>query len=1162
MPTDPLLVQAVLALASVDDGAVTQDGVGFNGSDTKFGNAIAKVPAEAWQPEVQREVWEMLAKYKTQLASVGIDYSAITEPKASNKLRGVRCVDVRNGAVLVFLPWGDSAYPKVALGAFWNSPVKGWQVSVAKYGSVLQWAERNKIPVTDRAKAILSSAPTPDKKEWAGSAVLEKGEIVIKFDYNPIILDAVRTIQGRRWNATDKTWVIPKTSVTLLRRIAEEHQIFMSLDVQRLPDVEVITTPTIAVHGRNFALSFNYDSEMISQVRQMPGSVWSPPIRAWLVPIESSDEVLKFAEQHKARLSEEAKELLHEAEGVQAVIDASQAKDAQIWVNGLGNDTFQPFPFQRAGIAYAMRSMGYEHHEGNWTQTEPTTGGVLIGDEMGLGKGNVHGTKVLTPKGWTNIENLAVGDTVIGSNGRATTITGVFPRGVIPTYRVSFNDGSETIVDGEHLWAVQSVQNGHRNPDKWLVKETKDLANQLIDGAGNLKWRIPLVQPVEFEGQNEPLPIDPYLLGLLLGDGAIGGAKVHISSADSFIVQEVSKRIPSTLSVKHLGNYDYAIISQHAGSPNVLRRTLDAMGLRQKSGSKFIPEKYLRSSAQDRLALLRGLMDTDGHAGAEGTNEYVSISKDLADGVAELVLSLGGVVRRNTKQPTKNGEPYGELAYRVNIKLMDCPFLLPRKVEAWKKPTKYTPSRNIKSIEPMGDAPVTCISVDAPDHLYVIEHYLVTHNTVQGIGVLQAAQAFPAVVVCPASLKLNWEREINRWIPHARVKVISGTTGNTPDADVYVVNYDILTHWVEKLPPLKGIVLDESHYIKNGSAQRSKACVKLSDKVVEGGVRVCLSGTAIVNTPTEIITQLRVINRLDEFGGATAFRGTYGRANAKSLASLNRKLRSSCYVRRRKAEVLTELPPKIWSTVLVEGDPTIMKEYKKAEADIIKYLAQLALELARESGATDKEAQNEAWRKAMRARGAEQLVSITTLKQLAAKAKMKSAQEWIDNFLEQDKKLVVFGWHRDVVDMVADKFSNGVKIQGGLTGDKRQQAVDLFQNSDDQKVIACNIKAAGVGLTLTAASDVLFLEQGWTPSDMEQGADRCHRIGQKDSVTAWLMLTANTIDEDIAMLIDHKRSIVNRAIDGSLDDEEEVNSMIGDLIVSLAERGMETLREE
>jgi len=815
MSPDPTLVRAVQTLAGVCDGAHSQDGVGFNGPDSKFGKALGELPVEAWTDALAREAWELIAKYRGQLSKVGINYDSIPEPQRVQGSKGVRVVDVRNGKVMVFIPYGDTAYPKQALSATWNRDVRGWQVAVLKYGSVISWAERNSIPVTDRARAILSSAPKPDRPDYTGTATLEHGEIVLKFDYNPQLVDAVRAIPGRHWNAHDRVWILPAKTVSLVRQLANDYHLFLTAEVTRLPDHEVTTAPTVAVKGKMFALSFTYDAELLSQVRQMPGAAWSPKDRVWLVPIESVDEVQKFIANSKAVTSPEVARLITEASVVQDVIDASAAHDAEITIAGFGNDRFQLFPFQRAGVAYAMRQMGFTSEgDGFWQQTTPSKGGVLIGDEMGLGK------------------------------------------------------------------------------------------------------------------------------------------------------------------------------------------------------------------------------------------------------------------------------------------------------------------------------------------------------TSQGLGVLKATNSFPAVIVCPASLKLNWKREAEQWIPGIQVKVLSGTTGNLPDADIYVINYDILTYWTDKFTSIKGLVLDESHYIKNGSAQRSKACIRMADKVAEGGVRVCLSGTPIVNQPLEIMTQLRVINRLDEFGGASAFRSTYGRASAKSLSSLNRKLRSTCYVRRRKTDVLTELPPKRWAHLVVEGDPVVMKEYKKAEADIIKYLTDLALKLAMEAGADSEEAKREAWQRAIRARAAENLVAITTLKQLAAKAKMKVAKSWIDDFLQNDKKLVVFGWHREIVNMVADNFSNGVKIQGGLTSEKRQEAVDLFQNSDEQKVIACNIKAAGVGLTLTAASDVLFLEQGWTPSDMEQGADRCHRIGQTDSVTAWLMLTAETIDEDIAALIDHKRSIVDKAIDGSDSDDDEETSIVGDLLVGLAERGM------
>ena len=814
MSVDPLLVKAVVAVAKNCDGANSQDGLGFNGTDTKFGKSLASTPSEAWSEAVQRQAWEMMQKYKGQILSAGIEFSEIEEPKETKAPKGIRCVDVREGKVLVFLPYGDPVYPKAGVNASWNRDLRGWLIPVNKHGMVLDWAKRNDIPVTDRAKAILTEAQLFATPTYGGQVIMIRGDMVVAFEYNPSLVDAIRTIPGRKYNAETKEWHIPTHSVTPLRKVAEQFNLFMSKDIERLPDIEISTEPTISVVDKSFAISFNYDAQLISEVRQMPGADWSAVKHAWLVPIESVEEVLAFAKTHSAKTTLEVEDLVTESESVREIVESSQAKDAQITVKGLNGEML---PFQRAGVAYAMKAMGWEYQNEDWVRTSNPVGGVLIGDEMGLGK------------------------------------------------------------------------------------------------------------------------------------------------------------------------------------------------------------------------------------------------------------------------------------------------------------------------------------------------------TIQGLAVLQATKAFPAVIVCPASLKLNWKRELEKWIPNIKVKVLSGTSGVMPDADVYVINYDILSHWVEKFVSIKALVLDESHYVKNGQAQRSKASIRLSDKVDEGGVLLCLSGTPVVNVPLELLTQLRVIHRLEEFGGATVFRRQYGHSGRRALSTLNRKLRASCYVRRRKAEVLTELPPKRWSEVVVEGDPAIMREYKKAEADIIKYLTELAMKLAQDSGATTEEARNEAWKKALRARAAENLVAIATLKQLAAKAKMKVAGQWIEDFLSNDKKLVVFGWHRDVVDEIAVKFSNGIKIQGGITSERRQEAVDLFQNSDEQKVIACNIKAAGVGLTLTAASDVLFLEQGWTPSDMEQGADRCHRIGQTDSVTAWLMLTANTIDEDIAMLIHNKRAVVDKVIDGMTEDEQEESVAI-ELMMALAQRGIENAR--
>lgn len=425
-------------------------------------------------------------------------------------------------------------------------------------------------------------------------------------------------------------------------------------------------------------------------------------------------------------------------------------------------------------------------------------------------------------------------------------------------------------------------------------------------------------------------------------------------------------------------------------------------------------------------------------------------------------------------------------------------------------------------------------------------------KSIQALAIIGATRQTPAVIVCPTSLRVNWSREVSKWLQGYSVEILYGTRPKPASADIQIIGYDVLHAWSETLQA-RTVVLDEAHYTKNMTTRRAQATLRLADRCREsGGDVIALTGTPILNTATELVAQLRIIGRLDEFGGAARFKRDF--ADPLTLPALNRRLRATCYVRRLKVDVLTELPPKRWATVVVEGESSAMREYRTAEEDIVRYVAERARTLAEASGATDEQVRREAWQAALRAEAAQHLVQITALKRLAVKAKMPSAREWIGDFLTTGKKLVAFGWHRDIVGSIAEEFAGGCRVQGQMSDEEKQDCVDRFQTDEAQKVIACSIRAAGVGLTLTSASDVLFLEQGWTPADMDQASDRCHRIGQQDSVTAWNMVCADTIDEDISELIDAKRVIVNAATDGTRTQTEETTAVLGDLLIRLAER--------
>ena len=411
-------------------------------------------------------------------------------------------------------------------------------------------------------------------------------------------------------------------------------------------------------------------------------------------------------------------------------------------------------------------------------------------------------------------------------------------------------------------------------------------------------------------------------------------------------------------------------------------------------------------------------------------------------------------------------------------------------------------------------------------------------KTVEAIASLEYRDAFPAIIVCPASLKENWKREINKWLPHRSVNILSGK-GNIANVDVNIVNYDIIGRFVEPIMHLKpmGLVLDESHYVKTSKTKRTEAVRDIAKKVPQSGTVLLLSGTPVTNRPEELVSQLEILGMLSRFGGKWAFLKRYTNAyhngfgwdtkGASNLNELNMKLRQNCYIRRTKDEVLKELPAKTRNVVHVEPSGKGYAEYRKAEGDLLAFLA--------ENGYRASDT-------------AEHLRRTTVLKRLAADAKMESVIEWIDSFLEScDRKLVVFAHNVAIVDYLAGKYGN-LRVSGQDSMEDRQHAVDSFQKDHKARVIVLNLQAGGVGLTLTAGSDVCFVQQGWTPGEHDQAEDRCHRIGQENSVQVWYLIGVNTIDEDIYDLIDAKRAVVDAVTDG---DEVQQAGVIGDLMKRL-----------
>jgi SNF2 family DNA or RNA helicase len=437
-------------------------------------------------------------------------------------------------------------------------------------------------------------------------------------------------------------------------------------------------------------------------------------------------------------------------------------------------------------------------------------------------------------------------------------------------------------------------------------------------------------------------------------------------------------------------------------------------------------------------------------------------------------------------------------------------------------------------------------------------------KTLQAIATLEYVyDSYPAVVVCPATLVLNWKAEYNRWLPHRKVAVVKDRKEFPSDYDVVVISYSNINKWEKQLLNHRSYVFDESHYCKTPTAQRTKSAVKIARSAPKSGIVLCLTGTPVTNRPAEYASQLNILGQLDKFGGewgfyrryCGAFKDKWGQWHLdghSNLDELNERLRSTCYIRRTKEQVLSELPPIIHNPVLVDGTAAGLKEYKKAEMDIVEYLVQRAKEIAGELGLNPNSAAVVA---KIKAESNQHLVRLSVLRRLSAKAKMPAIKDWVESRVADGKKVVIAAHHRDVVDELALAFGN-LRIQGGMNIDDIEAQKNKFMtmSCEEAPVIVLSIQAAKTGHNLQVAQDVLFVELPWTPADIDQTYSRCHRLGQKSSVTATYLLCDGTIDEDIYSLIERKRGVVNQAVDGGAADEEE---SLGSLVMNLLTSNLE-----
>ena len=333
----------------------------------------------------------------------------------------------------------------------------------------------------------------------------------------------------------------------------------------------------------------------------------------------------------------------------------------------------------------------------------------------------------------------------------------------------------------------------------------------------------------------------------------------------------------------------------------------------------------------------------------------------------------------------------------------------------------------------------------------------------------------------------------------------------------------------ERVKIFNSVIIDESHKCKSSKTQQSK--------FVEGICRgkrwiFALTGTPVVNNNTDLIQQLKILGRLDDFGGYNNFveRFCDGPKQSSNLKELNYWLWCNCFFRREKAKVLTQLPDKMRQYITC--DITNRKEYEDAENNFLTYLRQY------------KNADEDRLARAMRG---EVMVRMGILKEIAARGKVKAVADFIHDVVDGGEKLIMFAYLKEVVQALKDEFPDAVTVTGSDNTAQKQDAVDRFQNDPECKLIILNYKSGGTGLTLTAASRVGFIEFPWTYSDCEQAEDRAHRNGQKNAVNCYYFLGDKTIDEYMYKVIQTKKDIANEVTGTTTQIDEDIVSNVMNL---------------
>lgn len=758
------------------------------------------------------------------------------------------------------------------------------------------------------------------------------------------------------------------------------------------------------------------------------------------------------------------------------------------------------------------------------------TPGLLCADDLGLGKGLVHGTVVHTPNGGVPVESLCVGDILCNTYGTTSKVTGVYPQGVQRTFKVSFSDGTSLETDGAHRWFLQSSSMRRRGGGRVFTTEellTEPLRNKPSkDGWTANRWFLPQYEPIE--GIDDNLLVDPYVLGVVLGDGGLSNKSTVITNPSMDVLQAIKDRWPNSTADTNDGCLGIRI---HDGHDNW--RALGLSGT--LSYTKFIPSQYKTASVGSRKLLLAGLLDTDGECSADGgVVTFSTSSPDLAQDVLDLVRSLGGVVslglRSEPKYMYKCEKLTGKPSYRLNIRTNFNPFL--HRMERYDRWRTQFRVRSVISVEECTPRQTTCISVDAENKLFIAGDYVPTHNTLSAIASFCEPSTRPVLVVTMTHLTIQWQNEIAKFAPNLKTHLVKKgtpyplTTKRSPQfPDVIIMNYHKVAGWASTLAGVVNLVVfDEGQELRRNTSDKYKGCKVIADAAK---YRVALTSTPIYNYGIEFFNLMDVLlpgklGTQEEFTREWCF-GAGDKVNIKDPVAFGAYLREQgMMIRRTRKDVNREIPGINKIIHHVDCDEKALNTVAKDVAELAKFLLRQG-----GSGFDKMKAGGELdWR----------------LRQATGIAKAPFAAEFIKLLLESGEPVLVYCWHHAVYDILEDKLKeyNPVRYTGEESIHQKEKAKQDFISGKSRVMLISLRAGAGMDGLQHACRTVVYVELDWSPGVLMQATARVARDGQQDVVMEYFLVSDEGSDPVMSGVLGIKRAQLEGVRDMTTNIIEEV----------------------